>query len=427
MKIEKYILMTLVAMLTAMTNAQVVSSHAKLVLPGSAEGLMPFYAKWNALQQNPDHSPSVNILHIGGSHVQAGHLSNTIRMRFTPSGDRGLLFPFRAIRTNGPSSYRFDYTGLWRGSRNVSQQPDVELGLAGAAAITSDVKASITLHLRDEGKWDFRQLILLGEASDPTVQPYLVNSVGDTLRPDPVLSCIHDVKEAWTFTMLRPDSVVTLAFEGLTRKVGPKVTAKTYFPLEDAHWFILRGMIPQTGHRGVTYQESGVNGASLPAWQRCTRHFDEELSLLSPDLVIFGVGINDAHVPLKDFDAEVFKENYRQLVRRIQNINPRCCFIWITNNDNAFTHGRGRRARRTPNPTAPLVQKAMMELAKEYDGAVFDVFALMGGMKSSVEWNKAGLMQRDRIHFTAEGYQLVGNLLYEAIEKDYRQHYPEQQ
>jgi len=403
--------------------------HTKLVFPGEHEAILPFYAKLHELRQAQAAgegwatAPEVNIFHIGGSHVQAGELSNTIRMRFEPSADRGLLFPFRAIKTNGPTSYRYDYTGMWKGSRNVAQMPDVDLGLAGAAAVTSDKSASLTLRLRDNGKWNFQQLILLGQTSDSTVVPYLTNQAGDTIWADPILSQIADVEGTWAFQFLRPDSVVTLHLKGLTRTVSEKQNRSTYLPLEDSHYFIMRGMIPITGLRGVTFTESGVNGASLPSWERCTFHFDQELSLLPPDVAIFGVGINDAHVPEKDFDPEVFKQRYRNLADRIRAINPGCCFIWITNNDCAFRQGRGRKTRYTPNKNGARVQQAMLELAKEYDGAVFDVFSLMGGLGSSANWVKAGLMQPDRIHFTTKGYQLIGNLLADAIWADYAQHY----
>lgn len=402
---------------------EVDAKHLSLILPGQKDGLRPFYSKLHDLRQHPEQISKVNILHIGGSHVQAGELSNTVRMHFEPAADRGLLFPFRAIKTNGPTSYRFDYTGMWKGVRNVFQEPEVDLGLSGAAAVTSDRTATITLRLRDQGRWDFTELTLLGESSESTVVPFLTTQAGDTLWADPILSRIADVKGTWVYQLPQADSVVTLQLQGLTRTIGPKQDRKTYKPLDDKHYFVLRGFLPTSSRAGVTYSESGVNGASLPSWLRCTEHFEQELSLLPPDLAIFGVGINDAHVSEAEFDPEVFKERYRELIARIRTINPDCCFIWITNNDCAFRRGRGKKTTYTPNKNGVRVQKAMNELAAEYNGAVLDVFALMGGQGSAAKWVKASLMQRDRIHFTHEGYQLIGNILYDAIAQDYARYY----
>ena len=61
----------------------------------------------------------------------------------------------------------------------------------------------------------------------------------------------------------------------------------------------------------------------------------------------------------------------------------------------------------------------MKELAAEYGGAVWDQYAIMGGSRSSALWRGKGLMRPDRIHFTAEGYRLVGDLLYNALITDY--------
>ena len=64
----------------------------------------------------------------------------------------------------------------------------------------------------------------------------------------------------------------------------------------------------------------------------------------------------------------------------------------------------------------------MIELAKKHNAAVWDLFTIMGGLDSISQWNGFGLAQNDKIHFTREGYQLVGNLLFSAIVKSYEYH-----
>lgn len=404
------------------------SAYMSLIFPGSPQALSHVHEKLYDLRHARLASENLNILHIGGSHVQAGMLTNAVRMPFEPSAEHGLLFPFRAIKTNGSLSYRFDYTGMWKGSRCVNAEPDVMLGLAGAAAITSDKEATITLRLRDEGRWDFDRLTLLGQTSDSTVIPYLVTSACDTLWAEPVLTRYGQNENQWNFILPRPDSVVTLCCQGLTRDLTPLLKRnmkdsqrrKLYTPLEDQHYFILRGMVPQSERHGVTYSESGVNGAAVPSWLRTGPLFEEELSLIKPDLVVFGIGINDANVPHEEFDTVAFKRDYRLLMSRIRSVSPQCCFIWITNNDCAFTVGKGRKARKTPNLNTELVRQSMLALAKEENGAVLDVYGLMGGLKSSITWHELGLMQKDRIHFTREGYELIGSLLFKAIDEDYQ-------
>ena len=84
---------------------------AHLVFPGDSSALRRFHAKTSDLMEGKQQR--INILHIGGSHVQAGFLTQGIRLQLTDwldnltdyqagRGDRGMLFPYRALKTNAP-------------------------------------------------------------------------------------------------------------------------------------------------------------------------------------------------------------------------------------------------------------------------------------------------------------------------------------
>lgn len=371
------------------------AEHATLVYPGERTGMDHFYSRLDSMLSD---GCNVNILHIGGSHVQAGDLSGQIRSNFsrlgeTTIGDRGLIFPFKVLKSNGPWNYYVTFTGDWGRSRNVSQLPDVELGLSGAAAIAKDINDSITFDFRGDTRWAFSRLRIIGEASSPEVFPIIISD-NDTIS----YTYKDEKNEGYEFDLGEEKTKFTIAFKGL-----------------DSAQFVLRGILPMNDREGIVYSESGVNGAAVPSWLRCSK-FQKDLFLLPPDLVVFGIGINDANVPVKDFNPEEFKANYRTLIRRIQEVNPKCSFLFITNNDCYLSL---RRKKKTFNPNTEKVQKAFMDLATEYKGCVFDVYALMGGFKSSDKWLKQGLMKKDHIHFTRDGYQLLGDLLYNSIIDDY--------
>ena len=46
----------------------------------------------------------------------------------------------------------------------------------------------------------------------------------------------------------------------------------------------------------------------------------------------------------------------------------------------------------------------------------------MGGLGSMQQWQGKGLAQTDKVHFTNAGYQLVGDLLYNALITEYIKH-----
>lgn len=368
---------------------------AALKFPGSHERFDSLYSLLDTLRLQK--KGRVNILHIGGSHVQAGYFSHRMRTNLCLLGDstfadRGLLFPFQAIRTNAPTSYTMVAEGTWEGERCLAREIARPLGLSGASATTRDTLASLSIKLPTLDRWTARYLRVLGNASEG-VEPYMV-CAGDTLTPEEQDSL------GYFFSVPEGDSICTMRFYGL----GP----------ED-RYFCIRGILPVSDREGITYTESGINGASLPCWLRCNR-WAEELSLLPPHLAILGVGINDANVWPQNFDAESFKEQYRMLIRRIREVSPGCCLLFITNNDCWFNF-RGRRRRLNTNTAK--VETAMAELAEEVGGAVFDAYEIMGGFGSSNAWVRAHLQRPDHIHFTREGYELWGDLLYNALMTDY--------
>ena len=76
----------------------------------------------------------------------------------------------------------------------------------------------------------------------------------------------------------------------------------------------------------------------------------------------------------------------------------------------------------TANTNGPLVQRAFYELAQEYGGCVWDLFSIMGGMGSVDNWEEEQLIRPDRLHFTHQGYELLGDLLFNALLTDYLTH-----
>jgi hypothetical protein len=47
------------------------------------------------------------------------------------------------------------------------------------------------------------------------------------------------------------------------------------------------------------------------------------------------------------------------------------------------------------------------------------MYEVMGGLNSVVLWEKNGLAQRDKVHFTREGYLLLGDLFSNALMQNF--------
>lgn len=365
-----------------------------LHFPGSRAGIERFASKLKACKASS--SNCVNIWHIGGSHVQAGWFSSRMRHNFDslghyPYGGRGYIFPYPLVRTNYDKSYASGYAGEWTGSmssnpsRSMPVQPS--FGICGIAAYTSDTTASFGIRIPGL----FRRIHIMGEGSGEDVLPYV--TVGDIS-----VRCSPDA-------MLR-GFVADLPFETDTVLIEPR--------LREGQHFVVTGVLPEETSGGVRYVSTGVNGARTSTWTTRCPEFEREASLIHPDLLILALGINDSASPADQFNPERFKSNYRKLLDIILSQSPECAVLFITNNDS----WRWSRRRMVHNDNGTAVRKAMFELAAEYDAGVWDLFSLMGGNGSAEAWRDAGLMKNDRLHFTREGYELLGDLLYTALMRE---------
>jgi len=382
-------------------------SACPLQFPSDSTALSNFHSKLNRLLF--EGQGRIRILHIGGSHVQAGVLSDRLRSRFVNlspalSSGRGLIFPYRVAQTNNPANYEVHYTGHWTATRNVSRRYDVRLGLSGIAVTTDDPSASLTVFLNRSAAYrtDFNRLTLLAydtcRAYEPRVAAFRETESLPQGREEQWLRGVYDEdSRTWRFSLDDYADAFMLSFQ-------PADTA-----LCDGMHFTLRGILAENDSQGIEYDAVGVNGASVRDYLRC-EDFGQDLQLIRPDLVIFGIGINDA--TQADFTKELFVSRYDSLICRIRAVAPDCSYIFVTNNDSYL-----RRIR--PNPQGETARVAFFDMAAGYGAALWDVFSLMGGLGSASRWEMAGLMKPDLVHFTNPGYELLGDLLFNAIMEDY--------
>ena len=377
----------------------------RIVFPGDSTAMERFFSKMDSVvflgQGN------VSIMHIGGSHVQAGVFTQQFRDDLLSIGDdlmggQYFVFPFTAGGTNNPSHFMVSSTGSWTYCRNaVRKETDKRMGLAGAAITTTDPNATVSIVSRSRRpteltpEFSFNKVTLIGFSETDNVMP--VVSYDDTTRQGQY----DDYQSTYTFLLPALTDSICIRFDTMPGE------------------FTLTGVLLENGASGISVHGVGVNGASVPSYLRCD-DFERDLELIKPDLIIFGIGINDAAE--KDFEKRTFMKNYDDLIQIIQRVNPDCALLFLTNND-SYKRVRVKKKRRYEvNPNGKIVEDAFMEMGKQYNAAVWDQFDIMGGLRSMSDWEKAGLAQKDKVHFTNAGYQLLGDLLYNALITSYLEH-----
>ena len=368
-------------------------SQSSLVFPGSMRTHDVFFQKMANLMLFGE--GKINVVHFGGSHIQADIYSNRMRQQlgsYLPNqqGARGLVFPYKIAKTNGPYDYSVSYTGKWESVRNVNKSFATKLGASGISVYTSDTNSTMQF-VFDRKKnlpHQFKRIIVLHELDS---MAYDLRWLGSDS-----LAHIHHYPDSGF-------SVIELAFPTDTLAIGLRKSDSLQ------NRFILYGLYLDNDEPGFTYNSIGVNGASTQSYLKCEL-FQPHIGVLRPDIVFFGIGINDAHGP--NFTRQGYEQNYEKIIQQIKEVNPHTFFVFITNND---SYGYNKKL----NLNGGLVQEALYNLAKKHNGAVWDLYEVMGGLKSANIWNARGLLKNDRIHFTMEGYNLIGDLLFNAIMEAY--------
>jgi lysophospholipase L1-like esterase len=353
----------------------------------------PFFEKMERMRQGEP--GQLHVVHIGGSHVQAGFLSNQIEKKlkthFPPSwtGEKGFLFPYQLSNTNAPEGYRIRYTGKWEGCRSSVRTMDCSWGVSGINAQTSTPFSSVMIRPEDHLKQSqpFCTVRILCDLGSSSMLPEPYNPLCPVYTEvDTVAGVIEwhfdEEQDHLEFLLLPTEN-------------------------QDSGSFVLQGLQFISEQPGVVMHPIGVNGASLSSYLKC-QGFQTQLSNFRTDLVIFAIGVNDASVPQAEFSPEKFEMQYDSLIMHFKQINPEVRILFITNNDTYYK-------RKYPNRNGLRVKEAMYRLAEKHQGGVWNLFDIMGGLGSIQKWQLNGLAKKDKVHFTAAGYQLTGDLLVEAL------------
>ena len=340
----------------------------------------------------------LNVVHIGGSHIQADVYSHKMRQRmqtFYPGleGARGFIFPYRLAHTNNPSNFKVSYTGAWNYCKNTQQTRDCTLGLSGYSATTYDPVSSIQITLNTDSiiHYDFNRVKIFHNHDRTSYEiqfedSSIVRKVNACDYPGCTEYELSRYLDELKLRIVRTDS------------------------MQDH--FTFYGIAFENDDPGVVYNSIGVNGAKLGSYLRCELLIDH-LAALEPDFVIVSLGTNDGYT--RKLNTQLYRDEYAELLKRIKIAAPHAAVLMTVPNDSYLY-------RRYINRNTEKMRDIILRLAEENNCGVWDFYAVMGGLNSSYAWHLNGLMNRDKIHFNRRGYLFKGDLFFNAFLKAYDNH-----
>lgn len=429
-----------------------------------ADNLQPFFDKLRQLERGEVRK--LHIVHIGDSHLQADMLTGEVRKllqaRFGSAG-RGLVFPYRVARTNGPLDYRTISDASWEARKSIYGSPGPPIGISGmglrtaASAFLLDFKMTrlqepfdkvTVFYNKKDNATCWTPGCLKAESTPQTItttQPRKYHKVksGETLSH--IAQRYHcTVKQLQRWNGLRTtrinigqklviggavstqqvfpkEAFLPLPFHVDSLQSGPfssvflldtaltQLTLKgTRQPNNDATLFY-GWYLENTRDTGIIYSTIGVNGATYAHYNRA-EYFKEQLPALAPDLVVISLGTNESlggRFSTPDIQMEVNK-----LLESIRAAAPGVPILICSNPD-------ALRRRRYLNPNNLAVRGLLRQTAADQGLGWWDMHTVMGGHGSIRKWRSANLAQKDFVHFTGKGYQIQGDLLFAALMQAY--------
>ena len=177
------------------------------------------------------------------------------------------------------------------------------------------------------------------------------------------------------------------------------------------------GALMQDTFGAVSYTDVGINGAFCTTFTRPDRIAD--IAALHPDLLILSFGTNESHN--RRYNTMLHYRQMDDLVRMLREKLPNVPML-MTTPPGSYESFRQRRRRRTYkiNPRTAVAVQTIRRYADENGLAVWDMYEILGGThRACLNWQEAGLMRPDHVHYLPDGYRLQGELFCQALLKAY--------
>ena len=343
-------------------------------------------ADWSGLTQALSETEDrvLRIVHIGDSHIQAdlgtGFTRRLMQQRFGSAG-RGLVVPLKLAGTNEPRDYIIRSTSTFDCEKLLTHSWTLPMGFTGISVSPKEKDFDFTL-----------------SAHEPFERIYIYYT-GSALN---VMSVEYDD----TSLVYAVNDEVGCVCIGL-----PFPCEEVTVNLSSFGDIAIHGMELVSDMIGVAYHTIGINGATYSCYNRVA-DFGRSIAMLEPQLIIVSLGTNEAFGKL---DSSEFVGQVDALVSELQANNPEACIMLTTPAECQRRMRKRRKSSYAVNENVVRVRDLIAGYGVSNGIAVYDWYEAAGGDGSSNNWINAGLFSHDRIHCSVSGYEVTGQMLYNAL------------
>ena len=335
-------------------------------------------------------SNGYSVVHFGDSHIQAEGPTSVARKNLQALyGDagRGMMFAYSAANSYSSILYGTSHTGNWTYAKSFQSAPKLPLGVSGMTVRTDEKNASLIFNLKQPNSSYQKLRVFIKK--DTSSFDFKIVTAEDQIS--------IKIKDHVSSNLPYIDIPIT--------GNQSKITIQLVQNSPNQNFFEFYGMSLETSqNKGLIYHSVGV-GASQYGSLLLEELLDEQLPSLNPNLIILDFGTNNYL-----YDNQVKPElgpQIEKIINNLRSIAPKATILLTSTQDLYY---------KSKHVTSGIIFRNLIDsLAKKNHCLFWDWYAVSGGKKSLVKWRDAGYAQTDLVHLTTKGYELKGQLLFEAI------------
>jgi lysophospholipase L1-like esterase len=341
-------------------------------------------------------SGAFNIVHIGDSHIQAdwfsGKLRDLLQEKYGNAG-KGLIFPYKQIKTNGPNTFGSFSQSNISGSKIARCRSTCDVGIAAYDAHLTKGNSIVFNYKRD-------------------TQEQFITAIYRSLDSQAVI--FNSDYDTNNYKLISYQSYQTLTYQK---------PLSSPFSLQATSPITLNGLMASNHQKGILYYTIGANGATFQQYLNSTIFF-EQLPTLKANLVIVSLGTNES---VSDISPDSFYLHISSMYQHISEAYKHSNIIFTIPADNYKRHAHTVRKKvkgkwqnkrvvsYVNNTKMQQLREVMIAFCNEKQIMYWDLYEIMGGEKSMKTWVNEGYAAKDHIHFNKVGYELQAELLFKAL------------
>lgn len=166
------------------------------------------------------------------------------------------------------------------------------------------------------------------------------------------------------------------------------------------------------GNAGVSLDNVAMRGCSGTIFTKIDAgQLSDYYRTQNVSLIILQYGGNAVPYMRQGKALDSFGEKIYNQIRYVRAQAPDAAVLFIGPSDMSTSVG----GRMKTYPALPAIIDTLRSVANRAGAAYWDLYTVMGGQDSMVEWVKTGYAGKDYIHFTHKGADEVGNLLAQSL------------